>query len=150
MKSEKTRLYQSSTNTELIKPLSVSFWERAFVCFIIFKLRRVYCTFYPSHISFFVQVNFCFCMFSSFFVLQYSKMLKLRICFLFYLNFILIANANFLLHDEYTRHKHRKETLRKNTSSGKCSSTKLFKTVHMLYLSPFKYFRFVWLYRDLY
>jgi len=27
------------------------------------------------------------------------------LCSKFYLNFILIANANLLLHDEYTRHK---------------------------------------------
>jgi len=34
--------------------------------------------------------------------------LKLRICFLFYLNYTLIANANFLLHDEYTRQTKKK------------------------------------------
>jgi len=62
----------------------------------------------------------------SFLCPKLKNVLKLQICFLFYLNFTLIANANFLLHDEeytrqlnikqkkspvhneYARHKHRK------------------------------------------
>jgi len=111
------------------------------LCLIIFNLRRylrVYCTFYTLYISFYFKWIFFFVCFL-FLVLKYSKMCKITNMFFvliskFYLNFTLIANANFFttrvystlnkkelsFHDEYIRYSSKRKWIEMDRK-GFCS-----------------------------